>query len=366
LSLCWQTAGAAARVVIGDAAFVVRELEIGAGEPAFAFADFNGDGHQDLAVAGGSDHTVTVLLGNGGGNLTASGEFSAGRNPNHLAAADIDRDGLMDLVVANHETTYLTLLIGYGRGGLEQAKNSPFRTDAAPHPHEVAAEDLDDDGYLDLIVDSRDTRGVRVHRGLGQGRFAEPGTSIDAGGPPYLGFAIGDLNGDGWLDLATPNDAEIGILLSSGSGTPSFRAGVPVRSDTPFSVAVADFNRDGNLDLIAASERTGVEIFNGDGTGAFAAATANASFRLAAGAKRIAVGDVDGDGFPDALVGSWSGQAIVILGHAAGYRSTQLPLHGVQNPWGLALVDLNEDGKDDLVVADGVGVRANVYLSFSP
>jgi hypothetical protein len=181
-----------------------------------------------------------------------------------------------------------------------------------------------------------------------------------------LGFAIGDLNGDGWLDLATPNDAEIGILLNSGSGTPSFRAGVPVRSDTPFSVAVADFNRDGNLDLIAASERTGVEIFNGDGTGAFAAATANASFRLAAGAKRIAVGDVDGDGFPDALVGSWSGQAIVILGHAAVYRSTQLPLHGVQNPWGLALVDLNEDGKDDLVVADGVGVRANVYLSFSP
>lgn len=87
---------------------------------------------------------------------------------------------------------------------------------------------------------------------------------------------------------------------------------------------------------------------------------------MTSGAKNVAVGDINGDRLSDALVTTWSSDALIVLGDETDFRSVRVPLGSVQNPWGVAVADFNEDGKDDFVLADGVGNQATVYLSFDP
>ncbi len=349
-------------VTIGGVNFVPQRLEVGAGEPAVAFADLDNDGHQDLVVTNSADHDLIVFQGDGHGRLTGRGRFPAGQNPTDVFAADMNGDGVIDLVVANHETSYLTLLTGDGHGGYQPASNSPLTIDVDPHPHAVRAEDLDADGHVDLIVDHRAGRGLLVLKGLGQGAFETPGKVVDVGGDPYLGFATGDVNNDGRLDLITPNPDEVGAVLSVGSSGSEFVRAPSVPAASPFGVGLADLDGDGKLDVIAASDGRSslVEVFLGNGQGEF---REGAAFRIAAGAKSIAVGDINGDGVEDALVTSWSSDALVVLGGTAGFQTVRLALREIENPWGLAVVDLNEDGRDDFVIGDGTSSLATVYLS---
>ena len=233
----------------------------------------------------------------------------------------------------------------------------------APHPHVVRAADLDGDGHLDLIVDHRQGEGLLILRGHGDGTFAAPGTLVGVGGDPYRGMALGDLDGDGRLDLATPNPRAVGIRLAADPGRLAFRRAPDVAADTPFGVALADFNGDGRLDLVSASGEGSarVQLFWGDGHGGFEEADGS-PLRLATGGKSIAVGDFDGDGIPDAAVASYrSSGVLVVLGGGGALRTATLPAG--EHPWAIAAADLNEDGIDDLVIADDANPRATVYLS---
>jgi len=120
------------------------------------------------------------------------------------------------------------------------------------------------------------------------------------------------------------------------------------------------------LDLIVASGQGGssVGVFLGDGSGQFSN-DADATFRAPAGAKSIAIGDINGDGLSDAIVSSWSSDVRIIYGDASDFTSTALSLGDLETPWGAAIGDLNGDGRDDIIVTDGVSSAANLYLSRS-
>jgi hypothetical protein len=349
-------------VEVGDVRFAPHSITVeSSGSVAVAASDFDGDGRLDLVISG--EPQLTIFRGDGEGGVISFSRVPGGEQPVDFALADLDEDGDVDIVVANHDTDYLTILLGDGHGVFQPAPDSPLRIDVSPHPHAVRAADLDADGHVDLVVDHREAQGLLILRGLGTGRFESPGTLVEVGGDPYRGMAVGDIDGDGRLDLVTPNPKEVGVLFNASSGRLAFEQASSVAAQAPFAVEVGDFDGDDRLDLIAASDEGSplVELFLGDGNGEFKEAN-DSPFRLAPGGKNIAVGDFNGDGIEDAAVACWqSSDVLVLLGGRGSIRTGTLP--GGEHPWGLATADLNGDRKDDLVIADDAAPKAMIYLS---
>ena len=194
-----------------------------------------------------------------------------GRSPNRVAAGDFNGDGIVDLVTADSGADALTILLGGGDGSFTQAAGSPVATGS--DPSWVAISDLNSDGKLDLAVTNYNSSDVTILLGNGDGTFTPALNSPVAVGRGPLSIAVGDFNGDGIPDLATANavDNTVTILLGNGNGMFSQAANSPIRvsGSSPASVAVADFNRDGKLDLVVAvvgPNDVSILLGNGDGT----------------------------------------------------------------------------------------------------
>ncbi|WP_299941914.1 VCBS repeat-containing protein [uncultured Microbulbifer sp.] len=349
-------------VEIDNITFKPTPLNVGAGQPAITVLDFNSDGAVDVIFSSYTASHAAIYQGNGRGGLAKVGSVPVGENPADMAVADLNKDDNADLVVANHETAYVTLLLGDGKGGFQPSPQSPLKIDVKPHIHVVKLADLDSDNRVDLIVDSRDDNGMRYFKGLANGSFTTPGQLINAGGDPYRGFAIGDINGDGRIDMVTPNPREIGIVTHTGSNSPSFTLKKLAPYVSPFVVELAEMNGDGKLDMLVGSNGSSVTVIPGNGDGTFNEANKTA-ITTPPGAKQIAVGDINDDGLEDALVANWSGELLAVLGNKTKVETIRFKDANIPNPWGVALADLNGDGNSDLIIADGDSKAAVVYLS---
>lgn len=349
-------------VDIGNMIFLPTLFNVGTGQPSISVCDFNSDGNKDVIIANYSDDNIVVYQGNGKGSLSELDRFPVGENPTGIAVSDINDDGNVDVAIANHETSYVTLLFGDGKGGFEKAPQSPFNIGIKPHPHAVQLKDLDGDSIEELIVDSRENEGLLVLKGLANGKFKTPGNIINAGGDPYRGFAVNDINGDGALDLVTPNQRDIGIIINSNSIKTSFSLTTLAQPKSPFAVELADLTGDSKLDLVVATNGTSLSVLPGDGRGNFQENNKTV-INVALGAKQIAIGDINGDGIEDALISNWSGELLAIIGSKATLESYKFRHANIPNPWGVALTDLNKDGKSDFIIADGDSKLAVVYVS---
>ncbi|HSR53470.1 MAG TPA: VCBS repeat-containing protein [Acidobacteriota bacterium] len=348
----------------GDILRTPLRHETGRGPSAVAVGDLNGDGHLDVLVANQPDGDLSLFAGDGRGGLTPLGRVACGESPTGLAVADLDGDGPLDVVVANHETDYLTILKGDGSGGLSPAPNSPLKIEVDPHPHEVRIADLNQDGHLDLIVDHRNGEGLLILAGQGGGRF-DAGRLVATGGDPYRGMEAVDVDNDGKLDLLTPNPGDVGVVLGEDPAQFSFQPVRRVEAGRPFALALGDLNGDGRLDLGTASEPAGSpELFRSEGGGRFTKMDVSLP-QLSSGAKNIVSGDFNGDGFGDMAVANWSSsQVLLLVGGADGV--THQRLEAAVNPFGMASADLNEDGRDDLLVTGYTDSKLVLLLSRGP
>jgi hypothetical protein len=238
----------------GDGTFQSQTLFTTGSDSTFvAVGDFNGDGWPDLAVVNHDEGTVGILLGSGDASLfDPQVTYPVGRNPRGVAVGDFNQDGILDLAVSNTSDGTVSILLGNGDGTfqLQQILSLP---DSA-RPYWLVSADLRNTGTLDLVVPDRGVSNqVYVLLGNGDGSF-EPaaGYAVD-GGPD--GVSVGDMNGDGILDLVVPNTsgAQVSVLLGDGNGTFAAKTDYTV-GDSPTSVALADFNGDGLPDIATSND----------------------------------------------------------------------------------------------------------------
>jgi hypothetical protein len=294
--------------------------------------------------------------------------------PAAIVTADFNNDGRLDLAVANSGSNNVSVLLGGANGTLGGTISSPV----GDAPQSLAAGDFDDDGNLDLatVVDAYDVvrDGYRVDSvvnvlfGNGDGSFQAP-SEVDMHDPYYVvkpkSVAVGDFDGDGTMDLALlsdfdayyPNDVYpdggiAQVLVSHGDRTfasPDFAISLLNPSS---SFAVADFNDDGDQDLVVGEFGAWLEVALGDGTGRFVA-NYTQSWEMDHGPS-IAVGDVNGDGDAD-VVAADDAKVTVRLGNGAS--AFEPPRGGYSyaagdNSLSVVLGDFDRDGRLDVATAN--------------
>ncbi len=295
---------------------------------AVALGDFNRDGHVDVAVLlNGAPGSVAIYFGNGTGALGKPSLHQVGNQGatffNNLVAADLNGDHKLDLVATNNADSTVSVLLGKGDGTFEPAVAYSTGTASMNQTgaNWVAIADLNNDGKPDLVVAcDGNNQTLSVLLGNGDGTFQAPAMRFL---PGASSVAIANLTGDKKkLDLvvADYNDSTTWVLPGNGDGT--FQPG-QAYATTPQDqgLAVADLNRDGKLDFVVSdnqSELVTVALGNGDGT---FRASANYGLTYASQILAIAAADFNGDGNLDIVEagGSPANNAVsVMLGSAHG------------------------------------------------
>jgi hypothetical protein len=296
--------------------------------------------------------------------FSATTEYPAGDAPRSVAIADLDGDGVLDLAVAALHSDAVLVLLGNSDGSFQDAKNHP----AGSLPVSVATGDLNADGALDLVAADYSSGDVLVLLGHGDGSF-DPAVAFHVGGWP-ISVATADLNGDGALDVVANNFAhwlgdEVLVLLGNGDGTPQSAVGYEIGGHTA-SVAIGDLEGDGALDLVTADSSVGPEgadlwVLLGNGDGSFQAAVA---YPAGDEPSSVVIGDLDANGVADLAVSNRSSHDVsVLLGRGDGTFESPVAYGADQKPSSLAVGDVDGDYALDLAVANRLSHNVSVLVN---
>jgi uncharacterized protein (TIGR03437 family) len=361
--------------ITSDGAVHSPELQtIGVGPLAAAAADLNGDGQPDLVITDSAAGQLYVKLSSGKGGFASPVSYPAGVLPGAVAIADVNGDGKPDVIAA--DMNGLDVLLGKGDGTLSAVNTFP----AAGKLTSVAVADFNSDGKPDVAAASSEAGGVALFLGNGNGTFQNARTSPV---PNALAALNGDFNGDGKpdlivssgpIDFTTPGS--LAVLLGNGDGT--FQVSRNIALPGPLfstALAVGDLNGDGRLDVVTAvvgGTRSMIAILLGNGDGTFQAPI---QINSNTAPPTISIADLNGDGKPDLLLADCCGlaEASFMLGNGDGTFQPESQFPSGPNPQGIAVADFNGDGKPDVAIIGQVqetnprrGTLAIWFNAFGP
>lgn len=247
-----------------------------------------------------------------GRDFIASQAYDMGMNPTSVDVSDINGDGILDVIVSNWDGNSgtigsgITSRIGNGDGTFRESRTLGEGIRASF----VKAGDLNDDGFQDLAVLNFDNDSVSIFRGKGDGTFNEAVDYI-VGDKPFK-LVGADFNEDGILDLSVTNYGgnNISVLIGNGDGTfkPPYSFNVGIK---PTSITADDFNGDNNIDLVVTnfvSNTISILIGNGDGT-----FQTKVDVAVGVGPFMAATGDFNKDSFIDVAITNMLDDDIYIL-----------------------------------------------------
>ncbi len=336
-----------------------------------AVADFDVDGKLDLVALNHAESgSLSLYLGDGTGAFPfRSTLFQKGRRPNSVAAGDFNGDGRPDVVVANGTSVDGNAIVYLNDNLMFQQEvrldwTSPgIRTNSSS----VAVADFNADGKLDVVLTNIDFNAVFVALGDGAGNFSNFKNYSTNGFYPVHVVAR-DFNGDGKVDLAVANQAATGnnvsILLGNGIGGFGV-ATTHAAGGSPSFIETGDFNSDNKIDLAVASYGSGqnISILLGNGAGAFGAPTTFSSGGTSPGT--LAAADFNGDGKIDlAAVNQHEANVVILSGNGAGSFSPSASYEsGASSPNFVTAADLNSDGNSDLVIGHELPQKVSVLVN---
>ncbi|MGA2498856.1 MAG: VCBS repeat-containing protein, partial [Tepidisphaeraceae bacterium] len=230
---------------------------------------------------------------------------------------------------------------------------------------DLALGDVNGDGKLDVVVANSISGTVSVLFGNGNGTFAAPRIYKAFKNPTAI--RLGDVNGDGKLDIIVTNTAthKMTYLLNKGNGTFGALKSFEIPGVSPIAFDMADLNGDGKLDIVVVNntKSLSLDVLFGNGNGGF-----KMSQRLRVGlpATSVKIADVDNDGKLDIVASNATSKFVSVLqGKGAGlfYFRTRINYIG-DNLQGQAITtaDLNSDGYQDLIIANAKGDTLGVML----
>lgn len=321
-------------------------------------SDFDNDGDMDLAVINfeNSFSELAILIGNGDGTFQAPVRYDTEFGPNNLTIGDFNGDGHEDIAVTTNGSKVDVFLADNTTPGTFLPYTS---LSAGTNPQDVATGDFNGDTFIDIVTANKGTGNVSVFNGDGSGGFAVHvtyATDIDCNG-----ITVADLDGDTNLDIITANETanNISVLINDGAG--SFVAAVNYAADNgTIRLEQDDVNNDGDIDIVAVnSTSNSISTFLGNGDGTLQAQNSAAAI---GSPTNLVIGDFDGDSNVDVVLSCLVGQVMpVFIGDGTGnFKIGDFASAGA-GPDALFAADINGDGDNDFVVVNETDGNATVH-----
>ena len=358
-----------------------------------AFGDLDGDGNMDAVVGDGAAYdaggrpvrsSVSVLFNSGDGVMVPGALYDTARRSCSIELADLDSDGDVDIATLGELENVVSILTNNGEGAFAPYVTYPVGT----APCALKINDIDADSDPDLVVLNNLSQDLSVLRNDGVGGFGpEVRVPVGAVTPrgdtglnrPYPGpfFDLGDLDGDGDLDVAVPAGGKVRLLWNDGQGGFSLAAVHPsVAIPRSYAVVAADLDGDGDLDLASTTLHNGnlglkvVSVIVNAGAGTFAPPVGyeagwDPELTAVQWATSLTAGDLDADSDLDLVVGHELGSyAMLLRNRGDGTLGPKEPVFAYREAWFVRFGEFNGDGRIDLATVSVQG-RSNLGIKLN-
>ncbi|MCA9291893.1 MAG: VCBS repeat-containing protein, partial [Phycisphaerales bacterium] len=254
---CGMSLGSIVAFGDGNGNFTPTVCLVGGSFPIdVAIADYNGDGHQDVAIANNVTHGITTFLGGGDGTFGAGIDLPVAYWTNYtdVVTADFDEDGIPDLAASHYNGAYIFHGNGDGTFAVAGSTGSNVLLEA------IDAGDLNGDAHVDVALTEIYDNRLLLCPGNGDGTFGACDTRTVGGFMREVGIA--DLNRDGLGDAAVSWQSGNQVRVFLGTGGGAFDAGTSFGVGLqPTPMVFVDLNEDGWLDVVEANRNLGDQSY---------------------------------------------------------------------------------------------------------
>jgi hypothetical protein len=322
---------------------------------SLTIADYDDDG--DIDVIGSGYSFIGLFPNAGDGTLDAVVNIPCGAGGNaEVASADFDGDTHADIALAGYASDTLYILMNNGSGGFD----APVAYYAGDYPCGLIIADVNNDTYLDVVTANRVGTDINVFTGKADGTLnSRVSYSM---GQDNFDVAAGDFDEDGWLDLAVGswNNSRLVIMRNNGNGT--FTLDRWFENSSPRCVLAAQLNGDTHIDIVAPVGSDYLRILYSDGAGAFPGPLTH---YIESGATDFATGDVDANGTVDVVFSNSPAQSVYVVRNHGDSTFGSLETTSIPGgyPAHIVLADLTNSDGPDIVVADSVRDSLHILLN---
>lgn len=322
-------------------------------------ADFDNDGEIDLAVSTAHQNEVRVLFGDGQGGFTPPEVYYTDAGARGLVVLDCNGDGHDDIFITNRIAGNLSLLVNDGTG---QFTVEPMDTDGSAETS-CAVADANNDGFPDIFIGMFTNPELALLLGDGQGGFTLS-DRVSVTGSPWM-IATADLNGDGFADVASANSNGNRMAVAFGDGAGQLSEPTHYTHSTlrfPLAIDLGDLDGDGDIDIVTSNySGPTFAVFENDGAGNFSVASILPSPDLASCAilhDRDNDGDIDisgtDEGVDEIVLFENPGMVNAVRDGGEAKLSAELLSNPCREDCGLAL-DLEEAAEVRLSIFNAQG-----------